>query len=74
MENFEPLVIDLCNAGGIIKLRDVKKLHENVLELLRDEGLVQRMCLAAEEVVSQHARAIEKSLDALCLCMDKVKK
>lgn len=65
MENFEPLVGMLNDAGAITTLSSADELGESILDLLGDEQRSQQMCEQAKKVLASHELATKKTIELL---------
>ena len=52
----------LLAADPGLQVRTGEEMSATILRLLRDEGAMRRVCLAAEKVVAPNAGAVEKNL------------
>ena len=67
MENFEPLVGELKQAGAIKVLSSVDELGAALEEMLGDSALSDAMCKKAASVLASHGKAVQKTLELLHL-------
>ncbi|MBB5352297.1 3-deoxy-D-manno-octulosonic-acid transferase [Haloferula luteola] len=64
MENFEPLVSRMVDAGGAFRV-DEEGLIGVLASLLDDPGLQSRCAVAGQRVLAQHAGAVDRIIDLL---------
>jgi 3-deoxy-D-manno-octulosonic-acid transferase len=65
MENFQPLVQQLCNQKAIMMLDDAHALTSTLDKLENKEINTSSMTIRAYEVLSQHNHALKKTLELL---------
>lgn len=65
MENFQPLVQQLCNQKAIMMLDDAHALTSTLDKLENKEINTSSMTIRAHEVLSQHNHALKKTLELL---------
>ncbi len=65
MQNFEPLVSMLQDAGGIITLASADELGHRINELLVGGEQVREMCRKAKNVLATHENAGQKTIKLL---------
>ena len=65
MQNFEPLVSMLREAGGIITLSAVDELGHTIKQLLADRERVSSICQQAKKALAVHNNATQKTIKLL---------
>ena len=65
MENFQPLVSQLCAQGGVMMLNSGEDLDDLLQKLVSGEIDTSFMVGCAEEVLHYHKHAVEKTLELL---------
>ena len=65
MDNFEPLLSMLCDAGGITVLSSAGELGNAMRDVLADPERNSQVCQRAKNVLAKHQNAVQKTIELL---------
>ncbi len=65
MENFESIVRELREAGGVVQVRDADELWTRLAEYWRDPERGREMAAAGQKVLAQHRGASRRTVEQL---------